>query len=148
MLNVLERKVLNQITDYFLERIRQKRIEMDLPTSSVAPPHINTGECYNWALVAYLTLGEERVKLHSFDSTGWHAFISIDGLYYDAEHLDGEPNWRKMSRVIVIDDHPDDFLLTQTYDEFVAYWRINPHMINLWRAKATELRYFTMECGM
>ena len=51
---------------------------------------INYGNCYHWAYVAHLVTGGDLC------SSWGHAFIKINGKYYDSECLHGANNWKKL----------------------------------------------------
>lgn len=52
------------------------------------PEVINCGWCYNWAYAAYSLYGG------TLCSTTQHAFVKLNGRYYDAEALEGVEDWR------------------------------------------------------
>lgn len=79
------------------------------------PGDINWGFCYYWAYVAYKLFGGELVTV---DYYGGHAFIKVNGLYYDSETPEGVENWSNLlffqfysvSEHDAIEQEPDDFV--------------------------------------
>lgn len=121
MLTLHETTILQEITEHMLRimKIRNaKTMECWVPTVK----NINCGDCFNWAWLTYHSFGCNRARLHSFNMEGHHAFVSIDGVFYDAEHLDGTPDWKSLDHHHVIT--PDDYLLTQTPEDFKLFWEI------------------------
>ena len=55
---------------------------------------INSGDCFNWAYIAYL-LYPKKVTLYS-DDDFTHAFIGIGNLYFDSECPTGVDDWEKL----------------------------------------------------
>ncbi|KKN19841.1 hypothetical protein LCGC14_0941670 [marine sediment metagenome] len=95
------------ITEAFL-------IELGLST----PGCINWGYCYYWAYVAHKLFGG---GLFTDDEHG-HAFVKIDGLYYDSETPDGVESWQKLPMLLNRKVFDDDAEL-QDLDDFADYWR-------------------------
>ena len=54
---------------------------------------INYGHCYHWAYIAHLVTGGDLC------SSWGHAFIRINGKYYDSEYLHGVISWKKLRAV-------------------------------------------------
>ena len=55
------------------------------------PAAINKGNCMQWAYMAYRMF--EGVQLWDICS---HAFIKVQGKFYDSERLEGESDWKDL----------------------------------------------------
>lgn len=64
----------------------------------VVPRLINNGDCYLWARVVSLLV--PTAELWAVDlSAGAHAFVRLDGRFYDSERLDGCQRWQDLEYV-------------------------------------------------
>ena len=52
------------------------------------PEQVNQGDCWLWALKAQILVGG-RVQCADWPEGGGHAFLSLDGKFYDSEAPDG-----------------------------------------------------------
>lgn len=91
------------------------------------PLEINEGDCFRWAYVAYLIYGGTLV---SFENK-WlaHAFIKIDGKYYDSESPDGVNDWREL---MFFKEHPTRIRVTLPIEmeerKFADFWHFKPEI--------------------
>jgi hypothetical protein len=85
----------------------------------LSPMDINFGDCCNWAYIAYKVFHKCNIELWSTVNYGGHAFIKMDGKFYDSESLNGVTFFTELecfrrgykSRVI-----------PQTFEVFRSYW--------------------------
>lgn len=91
--------------------------------SNLAPRQINSGNCYNWAYIAYLKY--DNVKLLTLNDYGGHAFVKIGRYYYDAQNPFGVLHWSSldMLRELCRDDIYTINPWRQSPQAFLKYWR-------------------------
>jgi len=87
------------------------------------PDAINRGNCFNWAMAAYIYFRGRGydVRLLS-DSENCHAFVEIDGVYYDSETPCGTNDFTELEcyRINQIDvGHVSE----HSQKEFLKRWR-------------------------
>lgn len=102
---------LSNITEVFKKKF---------PTLIKDEMDINWGFCYWWAYVAYCLFGGDLI---SYDDESGHAFVCIEGIYYDSESPKGVSHWSALKffqeEVPVVDE--DIFLILEE-DVFVEHW--------------------------
>ena len=86
---------------------------------------INSGDCFNWALKALDRCRKRKVEAHlcSVRGHGGHAFLYVDGLYYDAAYPNGTKNWRKLvswTDPCMIAE--GELIKGESEDDFRSYW--------------------------
>ena len=87
------------------------------------PRLINSGNCYNWAYIAYQNYN--NVKLFTIDDYGGHAFVKIGQKYFDAQNPRGVGHWafldliQEMSRGRIANISPR----RQSLDVFLNFWK-------------------------
>ena len=98
---------------------------------------INEGNCFNWAWIAN-TIYPESV-LCSVTGYGGHAFIELNGKYYDSENPIGVNHWSKLKglRDNFKEGRPyESEMMEQTRDAFAVLWKkwgihpMNPRALN------------------
>lgn len=91
----------------------------------LSPRLINSGNCYNWALIAHQNYN--NVKLFTVDDFGGHAFVKIGQNYFDAQDSLGVPHWTWLEMLRDMCRHRVYNILPwkQSLPEFLDYWRRN-----------------------
>ncbi len=80
---------------------------------------INHGDCFNWAVIAKDILKDRNVLLFS-DKQFIHAFVKIDGMFYDAEVPTGIHQWKMLPSY---SRYPVNKIVLQSKEEFVEIWK-------------------------
>lgn len=89
---------------------------------------INYGNCYNWAAAVQILIPD--VKLCSDPYNGGHAFVLIDGKYYDSETLGGVKNWQKLKLYSIGNKYRIFRMEIQSKNKFYKEWDIRKSYIN------------------
>ena len=87
--------------------------------SDRTPLNINYGNCYHWAYLAHQIFNRCNIKLWSTEAAGGHAFIEIDGTFYDSESPNGM--W-PYSRLKTFERGYPWFSRRQTLEQFKKFW--------------------------
>ena len=91
----------------------------------LSPRLINSGNCYNWAYIAYQSYN--NVKLFTIEDFGGHAFVKIGQRYFDSQNPRGVLHWSSLDllREICRDNvyYLDPW--KQPVNVFLQYWREN-----------------------
>ena len=100
--------------------------------SSYSLYEINNGNCFNWAFSAYMESADSyHVDLLTLPDTtrhGSHAFIKINGNYFDAEAPKGVMAWRYLPFVRLYEEKRNvridnsEVILHRSIFEFVDFW--------------------------
>lgn len=88
---------------------------------------INYGQCYDWSWLSYLCWSN-RVQLWSSEN---HAFVKVNGLFYDSEAVDGVCDWRLLRTCRDLNNEFGD----RFYDtrDFIYEWADEKHFRKLER---------------
>lgn len=83
---------------------------------------VNLGFCYVWAWVAKIYLPEADL---CSDSSGFHAFIRLDGKFYDSNRpVLGTEDWRKLRTYKDLGDPKIKGVLYQQPRAFFRFWSL------------------------
>ncbi|MHC4213920.1 MAG: hypothetical protein ACYSWP_11160 [Planctomycetota bacterium] len=83
------------------------------------PADINRGWCYYWAYIVYKFFGGILITVK--EHGGGHAFVEIDGLYYDSETPNGVDCWSSLPFFRHF-DLDIDVAEEQVPETFIDYW--------------------------
>lgn len=99
----------------------------------LSPLQINSGNCYNWAHVAYKNYNS--AELFTIEDYGGHAFVKIRRNFFDSESPLGEWNWlnlkffqRAISRATKVKGYIPGLTslpVKQSFIDFLEYWQNN-----------------------
>lgn len=95
----------------------------------LSPLQINSGNCYNWAHVAYKNYNS--AELFTIEEYGGHAFVKIRSKYFDSESPIGEQNFMDLKffrRAVMRKEYNPRFQALprkQSFIDFLEYWQIN-----------------------
>lgn len=108
-------KILSALTVIFLDDMRSWH-------ENPMPDDINGGDCYNWAWIAKKLLPDSELIFTAH--LGGHAWIKYQGLFFDAESLEGVSDWRdfpcfKNEKI----GKYDSYYLSN--EDFNKYWDVN-----------------------
>lgn len=98
-------------------------------TSKYFPQHsprsINSGNCYNWAYIAYQHYN--AVSLYTVQDCGGHAFIKIRQKYFDSQNPNGVLHWSSLQSLREICHNNIYYLRPYKHNinAFLRYWAKN-----------------------
>lgn len=81
---------------------------------------INEGWCMRWAYTAYCLYGGTLCAA----GKDYHAFLKLDGKYYDSECLQGTSDWRNLNCLQGVDFGYQEF---EEDKNFFDHWEFEPH---------------------
>ena len=110
----------NFITDTFFE--------------GLSPTDINFGNCYHWAYVAHQLYSRFNIELYSTVDTGGHAFIYLNGKFYDSESTAGVFDWHNLMTFV---RGYESNAIKQSLSEYKKHWRF---MWNDWETFDNKIR--------
>lgn len=90
------------------------------------PPRlINSGNCYNWAYIAYMNYNSS--SLFTVEDYGGHAFVKIGECYFDAQNARGVWHWSQLDLLQEMYRNNLHKVLPwkQSLNVFLQYWREN-----------------------
>ena len=92
---------------------------------------INRGDCWLWALLAHKNIDGSKIYSALNKHRQGHAFISLDGLFYDSESLDGVADWNELGffKRLLARGLNNFFSLcdyTEMSDRFLEEWTATP----------------------
>lgn len=80
-----DRELMSQATEYILERMRREGFRLDGEVRhDPVVWDVNMGWCAAWARRVRFLIPRAQVRRNQ-----WHTWVELDGLFYDAECLDG-----------------------------------------------------------
>jgi len=90
-----------------------------------SPRIINSGNCYNWAYVAYRNYN--NAELFTVESYGGHAFVKIGRCYFDAQNPGGTEHWMQLDLLQEMCRGNIHKVIPwqQSLDVFLQYWQEN-----------------------
>jgi hypothetical protein len=87
--------------------------------SHIDVKEINFGECYHWAYCAYKVFHKCNIELWSSVVQGGHAFIKMNGKFYDSESPQGVDSYTDLE---YYKRGFESKAKAQALEEFKAYW--------------------------
>lgn len=119
MLLPLKRQKLQM--DLRLKFITQALLEHPTFSHLQNPERINSGDCFNWAYITHCIYGGRLCSFYNHAIA--HAFILINGKYYDAEALNGVNNWKRLPYFkrnlnYILNAKP----MRHEIEKFIQYW--------------------------
>ena len=82
---------------------------------------INCGDCYSWAYLAYKIFNKANVQLWS-TSDQCHAFVKVNGKFYDSECVNGAYDWRKLA---CNKECKPQYACRHSLKDFKSYWNFH-----------------------
>ena len=89
------------------------------------PMIINRGNCFNWAMAAYIFFKEKGYTVELYTNyNNDHTFVKIDNLYYDSESPRGVSDLRKLNCYKTVEISNSAYL-ARKYSErtFIKRWK-------------------------
>lgn len=86
--------------------------------------NINYGYCFNWAYLAYKTI-PGAVLCSIRDYTYRHAFIKVNGKYYDSMTRKGVPDWTQLKSLREYGSLTKMECDEMSEQVFVEHWKVN-----------------------
>src|ERR1022692_947536 len=90
--------------------------------SKYSPTDINWGQCFHWAYCAYKVFHKCKIELWSTKVLGGHAFIKMNGKFYDSESPFGENTYQELA---CFKRGFKSNAMKQRLSEFEEYWEWN-----------------------
>ena len=127
--------LLHSITDYFISSRSFRNFQQGRKKKKIIlPSDLNRGECYRWA---YFTscLIDSCSFYRTVKDTYTHAFLEIDGLFYDAECCNGVSTWKELPIFVLTAKSPwnqhwtEESIHKDTEEGFIKYWGFDPEFV-------------------